>query len=71
MSASTLTLAPADAAREQLERQIESHCNRALRRLDVLSREQDDVLLRAAREEVRRAAAGLGRVRELHEEVPS
>jgi hypothetical protein len=39
------------------DREIRISCERALRRLDRLAGERDDVLLRHARELVRRAAA--------------
>jgi hypothetical protein len=44
------------AAVEQLARAIHVECDRAIRRLDVVIRERDDVLLCQARDAVRRAA---------------
>jgi hypothetical protein len=45
------------AATDERSREIRVSCERALRRLDRLAGERDDVLLRHARELVRRAAA--------------
>jgi hypothetical protein len=42
---------------EQLVREIALDCDRALRRLDRLSRKSDDVVLRQARAFIRHAAA--------------
>ena len=44
------------ATTEQLARAIHADCDRAIRRLDVVIRERDDVLLRHAREAVQHAA---------------
>jgi hypothetical protein len=47
---------PRAAAIEQLAHAIHADCDRAILRLDVVIRERDDVLLRQARDAVRRAA---------------
>jgi hypothetical protein len=61
----TATIAPTGPRRDaDLARHAEYHCHRALRRLDALIRERDDVLLAAAREEVRRAALRMAQARE-------
>jgi hypothetical protein len=61
MAASTVTTSPPDLLPQDIERDIRLHCHRALRRLDTLIGENDDVLLLHAREEVRRAALGVDR----------
>ena len=58
MNAQPTVAAPAPSPRtEQVVREIALDCDRALRRLDRLNREKDDVVLMHARAFIRHAAA--------------
>jgi hypothetical protein len=46
-----------EASTAELAHAVQSQCERALRRLRILARERDDVLLAQAMSSVRRAAA--------------
>jgi hypothetical protein len=56
MPATQPAIDTAPTTAEELARTIHSECARAIRRLDVLIRERDDVLLLDARAAVRHAA---------------
>lgn len=56
----TATHTPQPLPTDELARMIRAECDRATRRLNVLLRERDDILLRQARDSVLQVAAMTG-----------